>query len=148
MAGNLVHRRGHQRERILGGGARPRIQYPNQEFKEQIFAEEMTWASEIFGINSIRLSLAANLYQSDREKFFRIFDRILGIAASKGMSVMPTLGMGLRDPAAPVPVTSDQNAEWDFFPGIWGGGALRRSDGNRRFARRRDRCRCQGMPRP
>jgi hypothetical protein len=87
------------RTRVFGGGARPRIEFPSADFNEQIITQELGWAQTVVGLNSLRVGVPIAEWQRDRERFYKVFDRFLEIAESKGMSVMPITGAtGVRDP--------------------------------------------------
>jgi len=107
-------------QELFGSGARPRIEFPLAKFNEQIITQELGWAQEVVGLNSIRVFLQGNLYQTDREFFFKCFEKLLEIADSKGINVMPVLGaMGLRHPDDPPPQGEPQ---FEYKPGVIFGG--------------------------
>ena len=115
------------RSAVLGFGVRPRIEFPDAEFNEQVIAQELGWAQSVYGINSARIWMPTAMYSTDRERFYKFFETFLEIAASKGMTVMPVLGAGVRDPQAPAAQPDqDPNPEYDFLPGVWSTGFRRR----------------------
>jgi hypothetical protein len=103
------------RTRVFGGGDRPRIEFPLADFNEQIIQQELGWAQNVVGLNSVRVGVPIGEWQTNRDQFYKRFERFLDIAESKGISVMPRLGAtGVRDPASPAAQTG---------PGAAGGGA-------------------------
>ena len=108
------------RQELFGSGARPRIEFPLAQFNEQIIRQELGWAKNVVGLNSVRLFLSIAQYQVDRELFYREFEKFLEIAASEGITVMPvTNATGLRDPDHPRPT---QDPQFEFKPGVIFGG--------------------------
>jgi hypothetical protein len=90
------------RSRAFGGGARPRIEFPLSDFNEQIIQQELGWAQNVVGLNSVRVGVSASGWQTDRDKFYRSFEKFLDIAESRGMSVMPRMAAtSVRDPNSP-----------------------------------------------
>ena len=108
------------RQELFGNSARARIEFPLARFDEQIIQQELGWAQNVVGLNSLRVFLSIAQYQTNREEFFKDFEKFLDIAESKGMTVMPVTGAtGLRDPDAPATQTEP---EFEFKPGVIFGG--------------------------
>jgi len=109
-------------QNLFGSGARPRIEFPATHFNEKVIEQELGWAQTVVGLNSIRLFVPISQYQTDRELLFKNFERVLDIAAGKGLSVMPvTGGAVLRDPDVKISEPREQS-EYQFKPGVFGGG--------------------------
>jgi len=71
------------------------------------------WAQTVYGLNSVRIWLPTAMYSTDRDQFYKFFEKFLDIAKSKGMTVMPVVGVGLRDPdALSIQPDPDPNPEW------------------------------------
>lgn len=105
-------------QELFGSGVRPRIEFPLAEFNEQIIAQELGWAQNVVGLNSLRIFL--NVQALDQAKFYTHFERLLEIAASKGMTITPVTGVqGVRDPATLKPTADPQ---FEFKPGVVFGG--------------------------
>ena len=105
-------------QELFGSGVRPRIEFPLAEFNEQIITQELSWAQNVVGLNSLRIFL--NVQALDQAKFYTHFERLLEIAASRGMTIMPVTGVqGVRDPAALKPAGDPQ---FEFKPGVVFGG--------------------------
>jgi len=108
------------RQAVLGSGVRPRIQFPSAELNEDVIRQELGWAQTVVGLNSIRLFLSIPQSQADRDAYCKKFERVLDIAASKGMTVMPVTGVSpARNPDAPA---GEREPQLEFKPGVWGGG--------------------------
>jgi hypothetical protein len=112
----------HTIQELFGSGARARIEFPPTQFNEQVIQQELGWAQNVVGLNTLRLFLSITQYQQDREQFYKKFERFLEIAASKGMSVMPvTSATGLRDPDKPASQKVEE-PEFEFKPSVIFGG--------------------------
>jgi hypothetical protein len=66
-------------------------------FDPDTIDRELGWAADI-GMNSIRLFLHDLMWVLEGEEFLDRVDRVLGIAAGHGISVMPVLFDGIWDP--------------------------------------------------
>jgi hypothetical protein len=67
-------------QELFGSGARPRIEFPLAEFNEQIITQELGWAQNVVGLNSLRVFLSVQAL--DQAKFYTHFERLLEIAAA------------------------------------------------------------------
>lgn len=120
-----------QYERSCSATARARIEFPLARFDEQVIEQELGWAQNVVGLNSLRLFLSISQYQTNRDQFYKDFERFLEIAASKGMSVMPvTNATTLHDPDLPV---THPEPRLDFKPGVIFGGVRSGSGGSVRW---------------
>jgi hypothetical protein len=91
-------------------------------FDPDTIDRELGWAAEAVGMNSIRLFLHDLAWEVDPDGFLDRVDRVLGLAAGHGISVMPVLFDGIWDPdprpgpqRAPVPGV--HNSTWLQGPG-------------------------------
>ena len=116
-------------QELFGSGRRPRIEFPLARFNEQIIRQELGWAQDVVGLNSLRLFLSISQYQNNRDEFYGNFESFLDIAASKGLTVMPVTNVtGVYDPENPPPQTEP---EFEFKPGVIFGGFRRGRGGGR-----------------
>jgi hypothetical protein len=67
-------------------------------FDPETIDRELGWAADLFGMNSIRLFLHDLAWQTDPAGFLDRLDRVLDLAAGKGISVMPVLFDGIWNP--------------------------------------------------
>lgn len=94
-----------------------------QNSNEKLIAEELGWARDVAGLNSVRMFVLLSSYELGRDELYKGFDKFLDIAASNGLTVIPILETeDMLDPdvdpnshaARPEPVL-------DFKPGVFGG---------------------------
>jgi hypothetical protein len=91
-------------------------------FDPDTIARELTWAADVVGMNAIRLFLHDLCFTVEGPAFLDRVDRVLDLAAERGIRVLPVLFDGIWDPdPRPGPQRSPRpgvhNSTWVQGPG-------------------------------
>ncbi len=91
---------------------------------EKLIDQELGWARDIVGLNSVRVWVQLSSYELNREDLYKGFEKFLDICASKGLTVLPVLSAeDMMDPNVdPNSPAAHPEPVLDFKPGVHGGG--------------------------
>ena len=64
--------------------------WQNNDFNEAVIEEELDWAMDI-GYNTCRVFLQYLVWENEKEKYFKNFEKFLSICERKKISVIPVL---------------------------------------------------------